>query len=61
MKKKRTLAPRGPAWKAAEAYGFDMSVVESNLRRTPEELVLMHDRIRRTIQECREALRKQNG
>lgn len=32
------------AWKAAEAYGFDMSLIEANLRRTPAERVRMHAR-----------------
>ena len=33
-----------PAWKAAEAYGFDMSLIEANLRRTPAERMRMHAR-----------------
>ena len=32
------------AWKASEAYGFDMSLIEANLRRTPAELIRMHAR-----------------
>ena len=32
------------AWKAAEAYGFDMSLIEANLRRTPAERIRMHAR-----------------
>ncbi len=27
----------GPAWREAHAYGFDMSLVEDALRKTPEE------------------------
>ncbi len=27
----------GPAWRAACDYGFDMSLVEDSLRKTPEE------------------------
>lgn len=32
------------AWKAAEAYGFDMSLIETNLRRTPAERIVAHAR-----------------
>ncbi|MGH9315901.1 MAG: hypothetical protein ACRD1P_02175 [Thermoanaerobaculia bacterium] len=32
------------AWKAAEAYGFDMSLIEANLRRTPAERIRTHAR-----------------
>jgi hypothetical protein len=32
------------AWAAAEAYGFDMSLIEANLRRTPAERIRMHAR-----------------
>jgi hypothetical protein len=32
------------AWKTAEAYGFDMSLIEANLRRTPAERIRMHAR-----------------
>ena len=32
------------SWKAAEAYGFDMSLIEANLRRTPAERIRAHAR-----------------
>ena len=32
------------AWKAAAAYGFDMSLIEANLRRTSAERIRMHAR-----------------
>ena len=32
----------GPAWRAACEYGFDMSLVESSLRKTPEERLAQH-------------------
>ena len=32
------------AWMAAEAYGFDMSLIEANLRRTPAERIRLHAR-----------------
>jgi len=31
------LRPTGPAWEAAEAYGFDMSILAANLTRSPPE------------------------
>lgn len=32
------------AWEAAEAYGFDMSLIEANLRRTPADRIRAHAR-----------------
>ena len=32
----------GPAWRAACEYGFDMSLVEDALRKTPEERLAEH-------------------
>ena len=32
----------GPAWRAACEYGFDMSLVEDALRRSPEERIEEH-------------------
>jgi hypothetical protein len=32
----------GPAWRAACEYGFDMSLVESTLSKTPEERLAQH-------------------
>ena len=34
----------GPAWRAACDYGFDMSLVEDALRKTPEERLEEHQR-----------------
>jgi hypothetical protein len=50
--------PKGLAWRAAEAHGFDMSLVEANLRRTPRERLLAHDRALRTAQRLRVAMEK---
>ena len=33
-----------PAWRAARDYGFDLSLVEDALRRTPEERLEEHQR-----------------
>ena len=35
---------RTSAWEAAEAYGFDMSLIEANLRRSPAERIRAHAR-----------------
>jgi len=37
-------AQAGPAWRAACEYGFDMSLVEDALRKTPEERLEEHQR-----------------
>ena len=37
-------APSSSAWAAAEAYGCDMSLIESNLRKTPQERMQAHAR-----------------
>jgi len=34
----------GPAWRAACEYGFDMSLVEDALNKTPEERLQEHQR-----------------
>ena len=52
------LSPKGPAWKAAEDYGFDMSLVESNLRKSVEERIRCHCRALRTARNLREAVRE---
>ena len=35
----------GPAWRAAAEYGFDMSLVEHALSKTPEERLEEHQRM----------------
>jgi len=40
----RDPSDRRSAWAAAEAYGCDMSLLESNLRRTPAERIRVHGR-----------------
>lgn len=34
----------GPAWEAARAFGFDLSLIETNLELTPAERVRKHSR-----------------
>jgi hypothetical protein len=38
-------ADAGPAWRAACDYGFDMSLVEDALSKTPEERFEEHQRV----------------
>lgn len=47
---------KGPAWKAAEDYGFDMSIIESNLRRTPLQRIRAHDAALQAIRQLRESV-----
>jgi len=47
------------AWKTAEAAGFDMSVIEANLRLTPWERILNHSRALNLALQLREAMQKQ--
>jgi hypothetical protein len=35
----------GPAWRAACEYGFDMSLVESSLSKSPEQRLEDHQRM----------------
>jgi len=51
----------GPAWRAAEAYGIDMSLVEACLRRTPAERIRVHCRALATALALREAMRKRDA
>jgi len=34
----------GAAWRTAEQYGFDMSIIRYNLRLTPHERVVEHQK-----------------
>jgi hypothetical protein len=49
------------AWKAAEKDGFDMSLVESNLRKTPCERIRAHSRALATAVMLRQAMKKRNA
>ncbi|MGA3267771.1 MAG: hypothetical protein ABSE16_13215 [Verrucomicrobiota bacterium] len=45
-KKKYACPPNaGPAWRAAYEAGFDMAQLEENLRLSPEERLLKHDKL----------------
>ena len=43
----------GPAWRAAHEYGFDMSLVEAALKKTPEERLEAHQHVVDMILEAR--------
>jgi hypothetical protein len=49
------------AWKAAEKAGYDMSLVESNLRKTPYERIRAHSRALATARMLRQAMEKRNA
>ena len=35
----------GPAWRAAAAYGFDMSLIEASLKLSPEQRLVEHQQV----------------
>ena len=45
----------GPEWRAACNYGFDMSLVEDSLSKTPEERLEAHQRALDLVLEVKEA------
>lgn len=45
----------GPAWRSACEYGFDMSLVENALSKTPEERLEEHQRALNMVLEILEA------
>jgi hypothetical protein len=49
----------GPAWRAAHEFGFDMSLVEEALRKTPEQRLDDHQGVLDLILEI-EAARQEN-
>ncbi len=50
----------GTAWQRAEQYGFDMSLIEANLRRTPWERIRQHNRALATALALKQAMRNAN-
>jgi len=52
----RVPSDREPAWAAAEAYGCDMSLLESNLRKVPAERIRAHSRALGAALALREAM-----
>lgn len=51
----------GPAWRAAEEYGIDMSLVTDSLRRPVWQRIQQHDSALSTLLMLREAYLKQYG
>jgi hypothetical protein len=49
------------AWKAAETYGCDMSLIEDNLRKTPQERLRAHNQALNALLSIREAAEKRHG
>ena len=52
----RDPSGRETAWAAAEAYGCDMSLLESNLRKVPAERIRAHSRALAAALALREAM-----
>jgi len=52
----RASSDRETAWAAAEVYGCDMSLVESNLRKAPAERIRAHSRALAAALALREAM-----
>ena len=48
--------PKGPAWRAAEDYGIDMSLIEINLRMTPEQRLRANSRAAATAFALKKAM-----
>ena len=53
--------PTGSAWQQAEQYGIDMSLIEANLKLTPYERMLQHDRSLNLALQLRQAMERQHG
>lgn len=53
--------PAGPAWRAAEEYGLDMSLVVDSLRRPVSERIRLHQGALDTLLMLRKAYEDQYG
>ncbi|MEI7731454.1 MAG: hypothetical protein WCO56_17905 [Verrucomicrobiota bacterium] len=51
----------GPAWQAAAAAGFDMSLIELNLAKTPWERLQDHDEALAFASLLQEAMQKRDA
>jgi len=49
------------AWEQAEQEGFDMSLIESNLRKTPSERIRNHARALQMALQLRQAVKRKNA
>ncbi|MEO8353250.1 MAG: hypothetical protein ABI680_16095 [Chthoniobacteraceae bacterium] len=55
------LQTKGPAWRAAEEYGRDMSLVEDSLRKTAQERIQDHQSALDLALSLRKAYVEQHG
>ena len=55
---KQGKSTEGASWKAAREYGFDMSLIEDNLRRSPRDRIGLHLRAMQTVGALRAATEK---
>ncbi|NQT85919.1 hypothetical protein HQ560_04095 [bacterium] len=53
---KTNLHPPGPAWRAAEEFGCDMSLIEENLRLTPAERIRRFCEVVKTLSMLQHAM-----
>ena len=49
------------AWRDAEAFGIDMSLLDENLRKTPEERIQQQSDAQNAILELRKAMKESLG
>ncbi len=61
MRSSQSKDSNSVAWKAAEKDGHDMSLVESNLRKTPYERIHAHNRALATAVMLRRAMEKRHA
>ncbi len=58
---KKNEVKKGPAWRAAEAFGLDMSLVEANLELTPAERIHFQSRLMKFDQSLQRAMEASRG
>jgi hypothetical protein len=61
MRANQFKAGKSAAWKAAEQAGYDMSLIEGNLRKTPFQRIRAHNRALATALMLRRGMEKRNG
>ena len=61
MKSNQSGNNKSVAWKAAEKEGYDMSLIESNLGKTPCARIRAHSRALATAVMLRQAMKKRNA
>jgi hypothetical protein len=61
MKLNPSRERKSVAWKSAEKAGYDMSLVEGNLRKTPHERIRAHNRALATAVMLRQAMERRNA